>query len=81
MVVQSVDAEDLFSLLLHLEAPGLNLLVHQLQLSEGGSHDCRSASLGGLERSVALEERRFAKRLRSFQSIFLPFYRNMDQQN
>jgi len=30
MVVQSVNAEDLFSLLL----PGLNLLVHQLQLPE-----------------------------------------------
>jgi hypothetical protein len=61
--------------------PCLNLLVQQLQLPKGGSHDCKSASLGGLERYAALEERRSARRLRSFQSIFLPFYRNMDQQN
>jgi hypothetical protein len=32
------------------------------------SHDCRSASLGGLEKSAALEERRSARRLISFQS-------------
>ncbi len=32
------------------------------------SHDYRSASLGGLERFAALEERRSARRLRSFQS-------------
>jgi hypothetical protein len=32
------------------------------------SHFCRSASLGGLERSAALEERRSTRRLKSFQS-------------
>jgi hypothetical protein len=59
MVVQSVA----FSLLLHLEAPMLEFVgasattAEILMIAEGGSHDCRSASLGGLERSTALEER------------------------
>jgi hypothetical protein len=39
-----------------------------ISCSYRNSHDCRSASLGGLERSAALEERRSARRLRSFQS-------------